>query len=101
MVNDSERLRTAREAMTATGIPDRFWSVGTLQDDRYCLLYSDQQWIGGYFERGSFEVEFVVWDSQAAISQFVSRVEPTYRSTTARAAGSRAWLEKNRSAEPT
>ena len=43
MTHDAELLAEAQAALESTGLPDRYWSIGTLDDDRLCLL-RDEGW---------------------------------------------------------
>lgn len=92
MIHDADLLAEARAALESTGLPDRYWSVGTLDDDRLCLLRDRGQWVAGYCERGSFDPEFTEDDTGSAISRFVALVRAVANSTEASSAATEAQL---------
>jgi hypothetical protein len=78
---DTNLLAEARAALESTALPERYWSVGEMKDDRLCLLRDDGRWLSGYFERGNFDFEFAEDDTGSAIARFVVLVRELVRST--------------------
>lgn len=89
---DLMMLAEARAALESTSLPQRYWAVGELEDDRLCLVRDDGRWVAGYFERGSFDPEFTDDDTGSAISRFVALVRAVVASTEASAAATQEHL---------
>lgn len=86
------RLAEARAALESSALPERYWAVGELKDDRLCLLRDEGGWVAGYFERGNFDLEFTEDDTGSAIARFVALVRGVVSSTESTAAATEDWL---------
>ncbi len=100
MTTDADLLAEARAALESTTLPDRYWAVGDLKDDRLCLLRDRGRWVAGYFERGNFDPEFTEDDTGSAITRFVVLVQGVVGSTEKSAVATEEWLRAHGQERP-
>lgn len=98
--SDAILLAEARAALESTTLPERYWAIGELRDDRLCLIRDDGRWVAGYFERGDFDPEFTENDTWSAIARFVVLVRGVVGSTEKSAAETEEWLRAHGQERP-
>jgi hypothetical protein len=98
--SQSFRLAEARAALEATDLPERFWAVGDLRDDRPCLVLDGDQWVAGYVERGRFGEEFRETDTGTAVASFVQWTRVILESTETSATATAGWLRRTGQERP-
>jgi hypothetical protein len=57
------------------GVPQRYWSCGSIGDDRIFLVLADREWQVGYAERGEITVFLRTEQSNLALDRFVAEAE--------------------------
>ncbi|WP_062299082.1 hypothetical protein [Demequina maris] len=100
MTADASLLAEARAALESTTLPERYWAIGELKDDRLCLLRDGGRWVAGYFERGNFDPEFTEDDTGSAITRFIGLVQGVVGSTERSAAATEEWLRAHGQERP-
>lgn len=98
--SDALLLAEARAALESTALPERYWAIGELKDDRLCLVRDGGRWVAGYFERGNFDPEFTEDDTGSAITRFVVLVQRSVVSTEKTAAATEEWLRAHGKERP-
>lgn len=73
-------------------LPTEGWALGHYVDDTPCLLQEDKVWVGGFFERGNFDVRFRTPSFDEAAALFTSWVRSIEESTRLSAEATARWL---------
>lgn len=73
-------------------LPTEVWALGHYVDDTPCLLLEESVWVGGFFERGTFDVRFRTSSFDQAAALFTSSVRSIEESTRLSARAAARWL---------
>lgn len=92
-------LAVMRDALRAK-LPSEGWAVGHYVDDRPCLLLEDTVWVGGFFERGNFDVRFRTSSFDEAVVLFTRWVVSIEESTRLSAEVTARWLAQHGKTKP-
>lgn len=94
MSSTDEWDAAARAALAASEVPDRYWAIDELEDDRLYLQFEDGRWVARYYERDSSDIRLTENEGDAAIGHCVATTAVMFESTEARAAATGEWLTK-------
>jgi hypothetical protein len=94
MTSIEEAYAVISRQLKVAGIPERYWSCGSIGDDRWSITRAEDSWSIGYQERGAWNAQYTVDDTDEAIENFVEQVTRTYESTTLSAAATEKWLKE-------
>lgn len=86
-------LQTMRETLERE-LPNRAWALGEYIENTPCLELRESEWVGGFCERGTFDLRFRTKLFDEAAAQFIMRVRSMDESTRLSAAATARWLER-------
>jgi hypothetical protein len=95
---DSESVDRMRDALLRA-LPGEAWVLADFVDDMPCLILRDDRWVGGFYERGNFNVRFETRSFIEALDVFTKWVRSMDESTRLSADATARWrarMGKNR-----
>lgn len=94
-----EALDAMRQALQAE-LPSGGWALGGYVEDMPCLVLSENQWLGGFFEHGTFTVRFRTESFDDALALFTTWVRSVEESTRLSAEATARWLARKGKKRP-